>query len=548
MSDENIIHNLDDETLEEFLNSNYPEIAKEIKKEGYNLEFEEFDTFYRISHEDQTAGFIALKGFEFARSHFAIMDAYVIPEYRGNNLLLNHLRKFFKYDNFEFYPRKPTKAFINVLLKNDLAFKLSPNFILSYYKFIVDVNEDIYINPKIKRFYRDPNSIFPYKANLFDMDLCSVMFRDPVLELVRYDDFFALTEARKYDLKKYKCRKRLKKVSERYIDERFETWQNKSDEILDFIERKEEDIAKELSIENLIGTEDELMDDFIQELKACNLSIDDGFKIRKHVLDKIESGELNKKSYIQRAAYLLDNFQSIDKEIEDFDEDITECPFCQSPVPDFARSCLKCGLHIREIDLEEHAANQLNDSMDKIMNGLMNNFSFEFEDVAPIEETDSEEMKDLKRFFNEHMVEYDFEEFLQFYNSCNEEMGLEEIKDIFIEDKLNKSLGSENEFDTYFKYLLHYIFYYQSVERYDDAFVKTIQIAILASNKAKNKKNILESSPHSIDVFFAIDEMENSNHSFDLSKSFNEAVDTFKIEKYNKNHDEVLKELKEIFN
>lgn len=47
-------------------------------------------------------------------------------------------------------------------------------------------------------------------------------------------------------------------------------------------------------------------------------------------------------------------------------------------------------------------------------------------------------------------------------------------------------------------------------------------------------------------MFFAIEDMEYLNYSFDVSKLFDDAVNTFKIKKYNKNHDKILNELKEI--
>lgn len=72
---------------------------------------------------------------------------------------------------------------------------------------------------------------------------------------------------------------------------------------------------------------------------------------------------------------------------------------------------------------------------------------------------------------------------------------------MFVDDKLNNSLGTKEEFNTYFTYLLHHFYYNERIGKYDDAFIKLVQMAILASNKAKNKNEILESTPHSIDVF-----------------------------------------------
>ena len=528
--------------IEITLSEDYPEIFEAIKKEGYNLDFINYDVFLDIVFEDRTVGFITFEKFPFSENKFVITDAYVIPKFRGNNLLFNYLELFLTFDNFEYYPRKPTKAFINVLLKNDYAFKLTPNFVVSYFKFYVEYDE-IYKNPRIKRFYKNNISPFPYLANLFDMDLCSVMFVDPELTIVKYSDFFAITEPRKYDFKKYKCRKKLKKVSEKYIDDKYAVWQNNFNKIESFIQRKNDEFNESILVENIIGSEEELCDDFKDSLNECSLSIDDGFKIRNHVVNGLKTGELNQKSYIQRLRYLLNHFEDLDKTIGEFNESIEECPFCGYNIPEFARSCLNCGLVIREIDFDEFALDNLNNAMKSLFEGFMEgNF---FDDGVLIEENDV--CADLKIFFNQHMADYDFDEFLEFYNSSDKSLQIDEIKDLFIEDKLNKSLGTKNEFHTYFISIVHYFYYNMEFDKFDDAFVNLVQMAILASNKSKDKNDILLSNPHSIDIFFAIEDLENSNHEFDVLKLFNQAIDTFKIDKYNKNHDEVLKELQSIF-
>lgn len=43
--------------------------------------------------------------------------------------------------------------------------------------------------------------------------------------------------------------------------------------------------------------------------------------------------------------------------------------------------------------------------------------------------------------------------------------------DLFLDDKLNNSLGTKDEFDEYLSYLIHYGFYNIDIERYDDAFI-----------------------------------------------------------------------------
>ena len=547
MYGEILFENHEGKLLDGFLDENYPEILKAIEKEGYNLDFKEFDFFQEINFENQVVGFMSFERFPLAEHQYGIMEAYVIPEYRGNNLLFDRLLQLMVLDNYEFYPRKPTKAFINVLLKNDCAFKLSSNFVLSYFKFMVDVTSEVYKNPRIKRFYKKPLGL-PHKANLFDMDLCSVMFKDIELDLVKYGNFFALSEPRKYDLKKYKCRKKLKRVSEKYIDDKFSIWEHNVDEILEFLQRKEEEFAKELLPENIIGSEDKLNDDFICQLEEANLTVDDGFKIREHIVNKLDSDELNEKSYIQRFLYLLRHFEVIDKEIGDFDESVEVCPFCGAEIPDFVRSCLKCGLNIREIDFDEHAVDVLNEQVGNLLEDFKEFCSLsDFFGGVSVEEEDDDELKNLKKFFNLYLAEYDFDEFLDFYNSHDKNLSLEKIRELFLDDKLNKAIGTKEELDVYYNYLMNHFLYNIMNRDEDGAFIRLIQVSILTSDKFKSKDESFLSSIHVNEIEQLFNIMKISNCSFNVSELFDIAVNTFKIEKYNKNHDIVLNKFKKNF-
>ena len=463
-------------------------------------------------------------------------------------MLFKELHQFPIYDNLEFYPIKPTKAFINVLLKNDYAFKLTPDFVVSYMKFLVDI-KDVYKNPRIKRFYKNSSYPFPYKANLFDMNLSSVMFRDPILEVVKYSDFFALIEPRKYDLRKYKLRKKLKKVSEKYIDDRYAVWNSSSRKIESFIERKEDEIDELLLVENMLGSAEELSDDFMSSLNENDLTPDDGFRIREHIVERLDCGELTERSYPQRVSYLLNHMENIDKQTEFYNESLDECPFCGGKITDSMRSCVSCGLSIRELDFEQHAAEKLNNTMnglfDRFMEAMQSGTFFDDGEDVAIE--DDDEMYDLKVFYNEHMRDYEYDEFLKFYKSSDRNLSIEEIRDEFLEDKLEKSRNSKDELQTYFIYLVHYFYYNLEFDRFEDAFVNLLQMIILASNKSKDEKDIINSNPHFIDILFGIEEMENTNQTFDVSELFDKAVKTFKIDKYNNNHEKVLRQFNETY-
>ncbi|MBR1610739.1 MAG: hypothetical protein IJ672_04515, partial [Methanobrevibacter sp.] len=236
--------------LPDFLKQEYPEIYKSINDEGYIIEYPTFQTLKEIHFEDKVVGFITFNTFHIIPTDLVINECYIIPEYRGNNLLYNELFSFITTPNANFHLRNPNKALIKVLLKTGMAGKISDNLVVSYIKFVVMI-DTVYKNPKIKQFYKRTDDKVPYKADLFDMDLCSVLFLDPVLEYVKFSDVFALTLPRKNDLKKYKLRKKLKRVNESYLDKIYDTHQESRDEVMEFSEDVERFIYETISVENV---------------------------------------------------------------------------------------------------------------------------------------------------------------------------------------------------------------------------------------------------------------------------------------------------------
>ena len=521
----------EENNLEEYLSRNYPEIMKAIRREGYNLDYPEFNTFHEIKSEGKTVGFIAAQRFDIVDNHFAISEAYVIPEFRGNNLFFSYLLNMFLFDNLKFFARRPTRAFVEVLLKNDYAFKLDSRMVVSYMKFIVSPDE-IYTNPKIKRFYRKDYEPLPYKANLFDLDLCATMFVDPACNLIRYANVFALAEPRKYDFKKHKCRKKLKKVSEKFLDERYDLWDANEDIIKEFALRQEREWDEFLSVENLIGSEDELIDDFIFSLESFGLTVDDGFRIRQHVLEGLKSGQLSKTSYWQRAVYLLDNFDDIDRTVDEIPEDPAECPFCGMPVLHFLKSCMRCGFSLRDIDFEEHAFENMGNVISQMRN--------------EVEIGQNDELADLKEFYNRYMNDYDFDELAEFYRNSDEGLEIKEIADGFCEHKLDEAIGAKSDFIGYMDYLLYHISYDMDKGDLDGAFVHVAQFLILVSNRPGDESMVYE-NPEMLFGFKYLDDLVKSNHPFDVDALFKQAAGTFRISGYNNNHEEILYKIKMIF-
>ena len=523
--------------LLEYLDKNYPHILKSIQKEGYPLEYKEFMMFQEISWKDEVVGFITFNYFNIIPTDIVINECYVIPEFRGKNLLSNKLFELITDSNYTFYPRNPNKAFINVLLKTGLAFKFSNNLIVSYMKFMVNL-DTIYKNSKIKRFYKTPdNENVPYKANIFDIDLCSVLFLDPFLNFIKYNDVLALTLPRKSDLKKYKLRKKLKRVSENYLDECYSARIDCDSEISDYFDEIENDFNELISVEKTLGTSEKLTDIFLEYLKEHDLSKEDGFKIIEHINNNLENNELNIKSYNHRMQYLVKNMDGLNNVL---DKNSDMCPFCGTNKPIFFNYCQTCGQKLRDVSFEE-------ETLKSIENFDPNEFrerleSDEFQGRVKIEENDP--LFELKTYYNENLIDIDFEELSEYYKNADKSKPVPEI----IDDYLNFKIIENEDFDVYISYLIAN--YYQSLDNneFNEALILFIQTVILALNSdAINDGNAFERTPHSIDIFFMLELFEKHGGEYDLDKCLEKAFETFKVEKWKNNKDEIYEIMHEYF-
>lgn len=133
---------------------------------------------------------------------------------------------------------------------------------------------------------------------------------------------------------------------------------------------------------------------------------------------------------------------------------------------------------------------------------------------------------------------------MKFYNDADESLEIPQIAEMFLDAKLEEALGSESEFETYFNYLIYHVFYNANEGNLDESFIHLSQAAILASNESEDKMDLIASNPHSFDIFMGIDKLIIPIHSYDVDGLFGRAVEDFKISKYNNNHEEVLRNLR----
>lgn len=526
-----------DSDLVKFLKEKYPHILKSIQKEDYLLEFVEFSRFQEIYWEDEVVGFITFNQFHIIPTDIAINECYIIPDFRGNNLLFNELFNLITTPNLTFYPRNPNKAFIKVLLKNDLAFKFSNNLIISYMKFVVDL-DTVYKNPKIKRFYKTPEiEDIPYKANIFDMELCSILFLDPILNFIKYTDVMALTLPRKSDLKKYKLRKKLKRVNESYLDNCYETREYCDDKILDYFDKIDHEIEDLISVEKNLGTSKELTSDFIEYLEENNLSKEDGFKIIEHINTNLENDELTIINCKRRMQYLVENIGSLNNVL---DENSFNCPFCGAENLVFVESCETCGQKLRDMSFEEKLQ-EFQETFD--IEELLENLQSD-ENLGKVKIEENDPLYELKTYYNEKLVGLDFEEISEYYENADKTKNILDI----IEDYFNFKIIENEDFDIYLNYLIGNYYDYLDNKKFNDALTFFIQTVILALNSdIVHEGNAFERTHYSMDILYMLEQFEEYGGKYDLDNCLEKAFKTFKVEKWNNNKDEIYEIMYEYF-
>ena len=343
MIDNNIKYNLDSINLNDFLKKSYENLVKSIEKEGYVLEYQNFDELYEIFHENNVVGFIAVEKSILPNTK-VITDCYVLPEARGNKLLYDALIDLISNTRYKFLIKKPTRSMIHALISYGLAYKITDELVASWLDFDVALNE-VYKNSKIKRLYKkvtSENENIMYKADFFDLNHNCALFHDKLNIVSKDPDTLVMIEPRKYDIKKYNLRKKLKKVSVNYLEDINFEWEVSYDDIIEFFDDLNRELSSKFTVDNIVGSEDELKSEAVELLEENSLSVEDGFKIRQSIIDAIDDEEMLSTFINYRFEFLTQNPRYIGKKI-DGDEKLFGCPFCNNPLKGGFYVCDGCG-------------------------------------------------------------------------------------------------------------------------------------------------------------------------------------------------------------
>ena len=328
------IFKLNKEELYYMLKDNYPEIVQSMHNENYEIQCPEHFLFKEIVHDDNVVGFMAFELLRYYSNDIALNECYILPEYRGKGLLGRELIKLIESPNISLFIRRPSKSIVKVLLNNNLAVLAENNIAVSFIPFIVE-GSDVYKSKKIRKYVKSIlfNSHLTHFSLIYDFNVGSVVFKQAPYYYPFEDDEVLISKPRLIDDNGAADR-----IRPQYLKNLADNVYSNSNLIGLLKNEVYARIRDDLSVENLIGTENKLNQDFIQLLEENNLTKTDGFKIREDIIDSLNSGDIKHKGIHIRANYLMGN-----NLIEKVDNIDLKCPYCENRVEFYLKTCLVCG-------------------------------------------------------------------------------------------------------------------------------------------------------------------------------------------------------------
>jgi hypothetical protein len=332
----------------ELLNNDYPYIMNSIQKENFILKSEKCNLFKEIVFDNKVVGFCS---YDFSREFMtaALNNIYILPEFRGEGLFIQELEKTMLEHNKPSII-EPTRFIIELLIKYGYAKKINENIVASAIELIVPgehviTNKEIINEEELSTHFYDMNICA--SIHILDMDECIV----------------AYSLALNNDIIHYNCIEQRSKINDKYFYEIKELFLKKEDEILKILVELEDNLPlKEFSLEEVIGSEDELSLYIETLIDDAHVTYSKALEIREQIKEEYEAGMVLNESLLIRLAYLF----NIPEEPTLITHDDT-CPYCEMPIDKHDKYCHYCGINLdyNPDEVEKNLINSINQFNDK---------------------------------------------------------------------------------------------------------------------------------------------------------------------------------------
>lgn len=163
--------------IQTILEQHYKYLLNSMNKEGFTLPDEECMIFKEIVHIDKVVGFSAYKGGDANEPKALTMQyIYVLPEYRGNNLLVKDVIDTISLDRYVSI-ESPTRFMVESLINGGLAQVFDDRFVISRIPFCAPIrNFTDEEKSYLKKTYNipDPTGI-SRESSLYDLYYCAIV-------------------------------------------------------------------------------------------------------------------------------------------------------------------------------------------------------------------------------------------------------------------------------------------------------------------------------------------------------------------------------------
>ena len=332
---------LSENTLDvgEILQNNYPYILKSIQKEDFILKYNECNLFKELVFENKVVGFCS---YDFSRQFItaALNNIYVLPEFRGNNFLLNELKNTMKEHNKPSI-MEPTRLIVELLIRYGFAVKITDDIVASAIEFVIP-GEHVLSNAS---YNNDELS-----THFYDLSICGCIH---ILDL--NNAHVAYSSPLNYDILHYDC---LGKVNDDYFKNLIDFYKNNDLEIMNSLLILEDNLpVKNYTLEEIIGEDGEFSFYIESLIDDAHVTQEKALQIKQQIKEEYEAGMILNESLLIRLAYLFN--ENPNPTITSHDE---VCPYCNMPVDSHDKYCHFCGINLDydAVEMENNLINSIN--------------------------------------------------------------------------------------------------------------------------------------------------------------------------------------------
>ena len=341
---------LSENTLDvlDILQKNYHYIFESMVEEGFSLKYNECNLFKELVFDNKVVGFCS---YDFSREFItaAINNIYVLPEFRGNHLFLDEIKKTME-DHNKPSIMEPTRLIVELLMDYGLARKVKGNIVASAIEFVIP-GEHVLSNTE---YNNDELS-----THFYDLSICASIH---ILDLNK--SHIAYSAPLNHDILKYDCIDCRNKMDETYFSKISQLFRDNDVELMNVILDLENGLPiKNYTLEEIIGEEGEFSFYIESLIDDAHVTQEKAFKIKQQICEEYEAGMILSESLLIRLAYLFN--EKAEPTITSHDE---TCPYCSMPIDDHDRYCHFCGINL------SYDVSDMQDSLLKSINE--NNYEF----------------------------------------------------------------------------------------------------------------------------------------------------------------------------